>query len=102
MYLKAGRAHPLIFPIFFSYYSHDRGAGALSTAAAGRCIAELRHALANDDRRLDYIETIPKRGFSNRALMSRSPGLWQIVGRVIPWVTLLFAVDTGAIQPLQA
>jgi hypothetical protein len=40
--------------------------------------------------------------FSNRALMSSSLGLWHIVGRVLAWVTLLFAVGTGGIQPLQA
>ena len=40
--------------------------------------------------------------FSNRALMSSSHGLWHIIGRVLAWVTLLFAVGTGGIQPLQA
>jgi hypothetical protein len=33
--------------------------------------------------------------------MSSSNGLWHIVGRVLAWVTLLFAVGTGGIQPLQ-
>jgi hypothetical protein len=40
--------------------------------------------------------------FSNRALMSSFHCLWHIIGRVLAWVTLLFAVGTGAIQPLQA
>ncbi len=40
--------------------------------------------------------------FSNRALMSSSHCLWHIIGRVLAWVTLLFAVGTGGIQPLQA
>ncbi len=34
--------------------------------------------------------------------MSSSHGLWHAVGRVLAWVTLLFAVGTGGIQPLQA
>ena len=33
--------------------------------------------------------------FSNRALMSSSHCLWHITGRVLAWVTLLFAVGTG-------
>jgi hypothetical protein len=40
--------------------------------------------------------------FSNRALMSSSHCLWHIIGRVLAWVTLLFAVGTGGVQPLQA
>jgi hypothetical protein len=40
--------------------------------------------------------------FSNRALMSSSLVLWHSLGRVLAWVTLLFAVGTGGIQPLQA
>jgi hypothetical protein len=32
--------------------------------------------------------------FSNRALMSSSHCLWHITGRVLAWVTLLFAVGT--------
>jgi len=34
-------------------------------------------------------------GFSNRALMSSSHRLWHIIGRVLAWVTLLFAVGAG-------
>jgi hypothetical protein len=34
--------------------------------------------------------------------MSSPHSLWHIIGRVLAWVTLLFAVGTGAIQPLQA
>ena len=34
--------------------------------------------------------------------MSSSAVLWHCVGRVLAWVTLLFAVGTGGIQPLQA
>jgi len=40
--------------------------------------------------------------FSNRVLMSSSHCLWHINGRVLAWVTLLFAVGTGGVQPLQA
>ena len=40
--------------------------------------------------------------FSNRALMSSSHCLWHANGRVLAWVTLLYAVGTGTFQPLQA
>jgi len=40
--------------------------------------------------------------FSNRALMSSLSVLWHSLGRVLAWVTLLFAVGTGSSQPLQA
>jgi hypothetical protein len=40
--------------------------------------------------------------FSNRALMSSTSVLWHYFGRVLAWVTLLFAVVTGGIQSLQA
>ncbi len=53
------------------------------------------------DRKISSLS--PQRGrFSNRALMSSSYGLWHIVGRVLAWATLLFAVGAGRIQPLQA
>ena len=34
--------------------------------------------------------------------MSSSHCLWHIIGRVLAWVMLLFAVGISAIQPLQA
>jgi hypothetical protein len=54
-------------------------------------VAKLRGPWANSDVR-----------FSNRALMSSLSVLWHSVGRVLAWVTLLFAVGTGSSQPLQA
>jgi len=40
--------------------------------------------------------------FSNRTLMSRFHCSGHITGRVLVWVTLLFAVGTGRLQPPQA
>jgi hypothetical protein len=50
----------------------------------------------------DIHDQKPNVRFSNRALMSSSLVLWHSLGRVLAWVTLLFAVGTGGIQPLQA